>query len=366
MKIMYIETKFNRVKMESNEQEDEINLKDEEVFLDSVEDTLITVQNSVHNFIKDVPRAMADIGLDLDLEKLSLENGQRIEELIQSLPKSLNERLVKEREKNKIAELELQCERLRAQLDQQAEANKNAQEEIAYLKEQMLNQSAYCTSLGAVLGNLTWRASRFPEIVDVWLSAFQHKIGEFLLITDGSFLAFVKAYRAAFPPTSNAEYQFIIALLGIVTNISASPEGREFLISNPNGKDFVQKIVSLMPTLPLSQGSLSLKKLMLMTLYNVSVNETGLLHLIESRVGDTLGHYLRNDSLPDEVQLLCLRVLHSITYGLTNPKYIQDLLTSLPIEKIEEIAGSGKNEASTFARQVVKHLRDSRKYLSPN
>lgn len=103
-----------------------------------------------------------------------------------------------------------------------------------------------------------------------------------------------------------------------------------------------------------------------MTLYNVSVNETGLLHLIESRVGDTLSHYLRNDSLPDEVQLLCLRVLHSITYGLTNPRYIQDLLASLPIDKIEEIAGSGKNEASSFARQVVKHLRDSRKYLSPN
>lgn len=40
-------------------------------------------------------------------------------------------------EKNKIAELELKCERLRAQLHQQAEANKNAQEEIAYLKEQV-------------------------------------------------------------------------------------------------------------------------------------------------------------------------------------------------------------------------------------
>lgn len=39
---------------------------------------------------------MADIGLDIDLEKLSLENGQKIEELIRSLPKSLNERLIKE------------------------------------------------------------------------------------------------------------------------------------------------------------------------------------------------------------------------------------------------------------------------------
>lgn len=43
-------------------------------------------------------------------------------------------------EKNKIAELELKCERLRAQLDQQAEANKNAQGEIACLKEQVTRQ----------------------------------------------------------------------------------------------------------------------------------------------------------------------------------------------------------------------------------
>lgn len=35
---------------------------------------------------------------------------------------------------------------------------------------QILSQSTYCTSLGAVLGNLTWRASKFPQIVDTWIS----------------------------------------------------------------------------------------------------------------------------------------------------------------------------------------------------
>lgn len=85
-------------------------------------------------------------------------------------------------------------------------------------------------------------------------------IAEFLSITDGSFVAFINTYRNAFPPTCNVEYQFIIGLLGIVTNISATPEGREFLITDMNGRAFVQKMVKLMPTLPLSQGSLSLKR----------------------------------------------------------------------------------------------------------
>ncbi|XP_076665833.1 heat shock factor 2-binding protein isoform X2 [Andrena cerasifolii] len=268
--------------------------------------------------------------------------------------------------KKKIFGLEFECEELRAQLQQQIEENKKAQREIEYLKEQTLNQSTYCSTLGAVLGNLTWRASRFPEIVNVWLSTVQHKISELLAMTAGSFVAFINTYRDAFPPTSNVEYQFLIGLLGIVTNISASAEGREFLITNPNGRNFVQNMVKLMPTLPLSQGSVSLKRLMLMIFYNVSMNNTGAQHLFESRVGDVLNYYLKNNTLPEKIQWLCLRVLYSITYDLTNPKYIQDLITTLPIAKIEDIAASNKNEMSTVAKQVMKHLRESQKYINSN
>lgn len=79
-----------------------------------------------------------------------------------------------------------------------------------------------------------------------------------------------------------------------------------------------------------------------------------------------MSYYLKNNSLPDKIQLLCLRVLHSITYGITNPKYIHDLITTLPISKIEDVATSNKNELSNCAKQVVKHLRDSQKFISSN
>ncbi|XP_017877868.1 heat shock factor 2-binding protein-like [Ceratina calcarata] len=349
--------------MDTNAEEDQTNLKDDEQFLISVEDTLQTVEKSVHKFMKDLPEALVTSGLDLDLERLNIQDRQKIQDLIG--PKSLTDRINKE-EKERISALEFECSQLHGQLRQQVDANKKAQEEIQYLREQILNQSTYCATLGAVLGNLTWRASRCPEIVDVWLSGFQDKIGEFLSITDGSFVAFINTYRNAFPPTCNVEYKFIIGLLGIVTNISATPEGREFLITDPNGRAFIQKMVKLMPTLPLSQGSLSLKRLMLMTFYNVSMNKTGLQHLFELRIGDMLSYYLKNNSLPDEILFLCLRVLYSITYGLTNPKYIHELITSLPIGKIENIATSNKNEMSTVAKQVIKQLRDSQKYIGSN
>lgn len=92
------------------------------------------------------------------------------------------------------------------------------------------------------------------------LAQFQNKLGELLSIVNGSFDAFVDIYKCALPPTNNVEYQFIMGLLGIVTNVSASPEGREFLIRNTSGLEFVRKIIKLTPELPLVSGSLSLKR----------------------------------------------------------------------------------------------------------
>lgn len=97
---------------------------------------------------------------------------------------------------------------------------------------------------------------------------------------------------------------------------------------------------------------------MLMVLYNVSMNKTGLKYLLESRVGDTLSHCLRDKSSVEEMQLLCLRVLQSVTYELTEPKYIQDLSTAIPIDLIRTIASSECDDLSDVAKQVIAHLRN--------
>ncbi|XP_014484844.1 PREDICTED: heat shock factor 2-binding protein-like [Dinoponera quadriceps] len=189
-------------------------------------------------------------------------------------------------------------------------------------------------------------------------SSLQSKLGEFLSIVDGTFSAFVNTYKISLPPTNNVEYKFIIGLLGIVTNLSASPEGREFLITNFSGREFVRKIIQLISELPSDSGSSPLKRLMLMVLYNVSVNKTGLQYLLESRVGDSLSHCLRDKSTVEEMQLLCLRVLQSVTYDLTEPRYIQDLNAAIPIDMIETIACSKRDNLSDIAKQVIEHLRN--------
>lgn len=98
-----------------------------------------------------------------------------------------------------------------------------------------------------------------------------------------------------------------------------------------------------------------------MILYNVSMNKTGLQYLLESQLEATLSYCMEDESSSEEVQLLCLRVLQSVTYDLTEPKYIHALITTILIEKIETMACSKRSDISAVAKQVIKHLQDAKK-----
>jgi len=105
-----------------------------------------------------------------------------------------------------------------------------------------------------------------------------------------------------------------------------------------------------------------------MILYNVSMNKTGLRYLLELHVEDTLSHCLQDESSEkkssEEMQLLCLRVLQSVTYDLTKPEYIRDLTRKIPIEIIESMTSAPRSDISGAAKQVVRHLRDGQKILA--
>lgn len=102
-------------------------------------------------------------------------------------------------------------------------------------------------------------------------------------------------------------------------------------------------------------------RLMLMILFNVSLNKKGLRCLLESRVEDMLSHCLNDKSSREKIQLLCLRVLQSITYDLAEPEYIQHLTVTIPIDRIETMVSSEHADISNVAKQVVQHLRNCQK-----
>lgn len=58
-----------------------------------MEDTLSTVEKNIHKFIKDVPQTLVNSGLDIDLDKLNIDDGQK--DLVSLFPKSLTDEINK-------------------------------------------------------------------------------------------------------------------------------------------------------------------------------------------------------------------------------------------------------------------------------
>ncbi|XP_024935511.1 heat shock factor 2-binding protein isoform X2 [Cephus cinctus] len=268
----------------------------------------------------------------------------------------------KTKETIKMTELQSRYDDLYSKWQSQQRQLESTQAEIFRLKNQIMHQSTFCTSLGAVLCNLLWRASYFTQNVHVWLSGFQNKVGEFLCIVNGSFVSFINTYGDGLPSMNSDEFQFIMGLLGIVTNMSSTPEGREFLITNTNGKDLVQKLVIRISGIPLPSGN-SLKRLMLMILYNVSVNQTGLQYLLELRVGEILGKCFE-DSVPMELQVRALWFLQSITYDLNDATALKDILKAVPMIKIEKMTENEQDPMAPIAKEILENLEKAKATLN--
>lgn len=71
---------------------------------------------------------------------------------------------------------------------------------------------------------------------------------------NGSLLSYVETYSIAMPDVSTNETQFILSLIGIITNIAASPAGREFLTTDPNGKELIHQMLNVLTLIPEISG----------------------------------------------------------------------------------------------------------------
>lgn len=121
------------------------------------------------------------------------------------------------------------------------------------MRAQLTNQSAFCASLGSVLGNLVWKASRVPPVVDLLLTG--SKAADFLCIVSGTLESFLETFNTEMPGPLADESQFIMAMGGIVTNMAAAAAGRQFLVTDPNGRDLIQQIVRFLPVIPTPSGN---------------------------------------------------------------------------------------------------------------
>ncbi|XP_077925004.1 heat shock factor 2-binding protein isoform X3 [Halichoerus grypus] len=178
----------------------------------------------------------------------------------------------------------MDCEHFKARLETvQADSRREKKEKLALreqlneAKQQLLQQAEYCTEMGAAACTLLWGVSSSEDVVKAILGG--DKALKFFNITGQTMESFVKSLDGDVKELDSDENQFVFALAGIVTNVAAIACGREFLVNS--SRVLLDTILQLLGDLKPGQCT-KLKVLLLMSLYNVSINLKGLKYISES------------------------------------------------------------------------------------
>ncbi|XP_020747189.1 heat shock factor 2-binding protein isoform X3 [Odocoileus virginianus] len=177
---------------------------------------------------------------------------------------------------------------------------------------------------------------------------------KFFNITGQTMESFVKSLDGDVKELDSDENQFVFALAGIVTNVAAIASGREFLVNS--SRVLLDTILQLLGDLKPGQCT-KLKVLMLMSLYNVSINLKGLKYISESPGFIPLLWWLLSD--PDAE--VCLHVLRLVQSVVLEPEVFSrsasEFRSSLPLQRILAMAKSRNPHLQTMAQELLEDLR---------
>ncbi|XP_043928180.1 heat shock factor 2-binding protein [Protopterus annectens] len=305
-----------------------------------------------------------------DLERLTTE----VMQIKEFLPRILNGELVEtlqklevaesslEKKEKELNELRLDCEHLKARLETAlGDGQREKEEKLAFrqqlseARQQLLQQADYCTQMGAAVCTLLWSVSSKEETVKTILAG--NKAVKFFTVTGQTIESFVKSLDGDVKlqqDLDSDESQFVLALAGIITNIAAVACGREFLVNS------CQVLLDTMMQLlgEMKHGVCTkLKVLMLMSLYNVSINLKGLKYISESPGFIILLWWLLEDT-DTEVCHYVLRLLQSV---ILEPevfsKMILEIRDTVPVHRIVQLSKNRNPDLRCVAQELLEDLR---------
>ncbi|EPY88117.1 heat shock factor 2-binding protein [Camelus ferus] len=360
-----------------------------------------------------------------DLERLTTE----VMQIRDFLPRILNGEVLEsfqklktveknlERKEQELERLRMDCEHFKARLESvQADSLREKKEKLALrqqlneARQQLLQQAEYCTEMGAAACTILWGVSSSEEVVKAILAG--DKALKFFNITGQTMESFVKSLDGDVKELDSDENQFVFALAGIVTNVAAVACGREFLVTS--SRVLLDTILQLLGDLKPGQCT-RLKVLMLMSLYNVSINLKGLKYISESpgfipllwwllsvmpsvpSEGQDVVSYSLLDTQPppgfeapqspvgicqsmllgvapplllsrgfscpqgDPDAEVCLHVLRLVQSVVLEPevfsKAASEFRSSLPLQRIRAMSESRNSHLQTAARELLEDLR---------
>ncbi|XP_046387920.1 uncharacterized protein LOC124157329 [Ischnura elegans] len=231
-------------------------------------------------------------------------------------------------------------------------------EQLKILQDQLAQERNMCTSIGSTLACMLWRACRESEVVTSMLSWY--KFPEFLKIATGTLESFNNTYiidsnEMAIPIAGSEEGHFVAGMIGTVTNMSASPSGREILLGSESGQQLLACIVETLAFIPSPRGDY-LRRLLLMTVYNIIIEEAGLEFLL--KLGG-LPLALGKKIMGQEEECLTLSLHILALYSSSVPlQTLKQAFKQIPVEDLKKITIAEQGQNCMLAKEILQNLQN--------
>ncbi|XP_064618332.1 heat shock factor 2-binding protein-like [Liolophura sinensis] len=250
-------------------------------------------------------------------------------------------------------ELKMRFETSVQQNQAEKQENRSLRQEVSLLCEQLSQQSEYCTGLGTACCTLLWRVSRNEQCVQTMLTG--GTIEAFLSLVPSTLESYLSAYKNDWPKEDSPESKFVMALCGTVTNIAASAFGREFLMNSPRGVQLVETCLKTVAEAPRVKAE-KLKCLLIMALYNLTINQKGLEHLSSKPGMVQLFTWLLKDEQNGEIRLHSLHLIQSLICDEKNTKPLNEFIEMQPAGLLQKLTDDRDKSVSQAAMELLTDL----------
>ncbi|CAL1537086.1 unnamed protein product, partial [Lymnaea stagnalis] len=133
--------------------------------------------------------------------------------------------------------------------------------------------------------------------------------------------------------------------------------GREQLASCPQGCKVMDAFINFISEAPLGKSA-NMKSLMLMSLYNISINSKGIKYLsTKPHFMSMLAWHLKEEKETENI-LNSLRLIQSlISDEVTAPICIHQLLESVPVGFLQHLTSSCNKDIQVLAQDILTDMR---------
>ncbi|KAH9514328.1 Heat shock factor 2-binding protein [Bulinus truncatus] len=250
-----------------------------------------------------------------------------------------------------------QYETALSDIQKEKQGQLNLRTELQELSEKLSEQSEFCCSLGAACCTLLWRISRQESAIETLVSGC--KSTEFLELICVAIQGYLITYRNHDWPGQNTdEAIFILSVCGIITNMAASAQGREYLASTPLGCDVIDTFINFIVKAPIGKSA-QIKNLMLMSLYNFSINCKGIRYLCSKReLIPLIVKHLKEEKDQDN-QLRTLKLLQSLASDETYASVcMSEIMEHLSKSFLQEMIKSSNKDIQGVAQEILSDMRN--------